>query len=96
MYKNCMVLICISRIAYIANNLGFYYLAAILDAILDISARHQLCRQFHILKIILKILVAYITRFVIPDDLVPHFLALIVAIKGVFFFSGREVDHDHS
>ena len=29
---------------YIANNLGFSYLAAILDAILDFSARHHLCQ----------------------------------------------------
>ena len=37
-----IALICISNIAYIANKLGFSYLAAILDAILDFSARHHL------------------------------------------------------
>ena len=42
--KTCIDLICISNIAYIANKLGFSYLAAILDAILDFSARHYLCQ----------------------------------------------------
>ena len=37
-------LICISNIAYIANKLGFSYLAAMLEAILDFSARHHLCQ----------------------------------------------------
>ena len=34
----------ISNIAYIANKSWFSYLAAILDAILDFSARHHLCQ----------------------------------------------------
>ena len=40
----CIALICISNIAYVANKLGISYLAAILDAILDFSARHLLCQ----------------------------------------------------
>ena len=42
MDKNLYSFDCISNIAYIANKLGFSYLAAILDAILDFSARHHL------------------------------------------------------
>ena len=42
--KTCIALICISNIAYIANKLGFSYLSAILDAILDFSARHHVCQ----------------------------------------------------
>ena len=46
MDKTCIALICIFNIAdtCIANKLGFSYLAAILDPILDFSARHHLCQ----------------------------------------------------
>ena len=52
---------------------GFFFnLSAMLDAILDFSARHHfanLCRQFHILRTLLNILIYY--TFVTPDDEVP-------------------------
>ena len=40
--KTCIDLIYISNFAYIANKLGFSYLATILDATLDLLARHHL------------------------------------------------------
>ena len=42
--KTCIYLNCISNIAYIANKLEFSYFAAMLDAILDFSAFHKLCK----------------------------------------------------
>ena len=50
-------------IAYIANKLGFSYLAAILDAILDFSARHHLCQFMPALS--------YTTDYTEPGDQLP-------------------------